>query len=90
VRFKLTATNRENTSGQDAAYVDVQLVFDRLDLVCGGHWQARFEALPELLLPKPGRASGVDLRPLPADRVRRHAQGRRREREPEGRRTEHR
>jgi Rad52/22 family double-strand break repair protein len=54
VRFKLTATNREHTSGQVAAYVDARLVFDRLDLVCGGRWQARFEALPEPLLPKPG------------------------------------
>jgi Rad52/22 family double-strand break repair protein len=54
VRFKLTATNRENTSGQVAAYVDARLVFDRLDLVCGGRWHARFEALPERLVPKPG------------------------------------
>jgi hypothetical protein len=27
VRFKLTPTNRENTSGQVAAYVDARLVF---------------------------------------------------------------
>jgi Rad52/22 family double-strand break repair protein len=53
VRFKLTTTNRENTSGQVAAYVDARLVFDRLDLVCGGRWHARFEALPERLVPKP-------------------------------------
>jgi hypothetical protein len=51
VRLKLTATNRENTAGQVAAYVDARLVLDRLDLVCGANWHARFEALPERLWP---------------------------------------
>ncbi len=33
------------------AYLDARFVFDRLDQVCGGEWSARFDALPERLIP---------------------------------------
>jgi Rad52/22 family double-strand break repair protein len=59
VRFKI-----QNTAGdhaQVAAYVDARLVFDRLDLVCGGQWTARFEELPKPLLPPPCDRDGQPL-----------------------------
>ncbi len=34
------------------AYLDARVVFDRLDQVCGGEWSARFDALPERLVPQ--------------------------------------
>ena len=59
VRFKI-----QNTAGdhaQVAGYVDARLVFDRLDLVCGGQWTARFEELPKPLLPPPCDRDGQPL-----------------------------
>jgi hypothetical protein len=51
VRFKLqTATS---DAGQVVAYVDARFVYDRLDLVCGEHWSARFGPLPRALIPRP-------------------------------------
>jgi hypothetical protein len=35
------------------AYVDARFVYDRLDLVCGGQWSARFGPLPRALIPRP-------------------------------------
>ena len=59
VRFKI-----QNTAGDHAevaAYVDARLVFDRLDLVCGGRWTARFEELPSPLVPPPCERDGQPL-----------------------------
>src|SRR5919199_5089670 len=59
VRFKI-----QNTAGdhaQVAAYVDARLVFDRLDLVCGGRGAARFDELPRPLLPPPCDRAGQPL-----------------------------
>jgi len=59
VRFKI-----QNTSGdvaQVVASVDARLVFDRLDLVCGGRWKPRFEELPEALVPPPCDCDGQPL-----------------------------
>jgi hypothetical protein len=53
VRFKIQTVAGE--AAQIAPYVDARLVFDRLDLVCGEHWAAEFEQLPE-----PLRSRGVD------------------------------
>jgi hypothetical protein len=59
VRFKI-----QNTAGdyaQVAAYVDARLVFDRLDLVCGGRWMPSFEELPKPLIPPPCDRDGQAL-----------------------------
>ncbi len=56
VRFKLQHTYRDR--GQVVAYVDARLVFDRLDRVCGQHWHATFDELPERLLPRPVDRNG--------------------------------
>src|SRR5919202_1173611 len=59
VRFKI-----QNTAGdhaQVAAYIDARLVFDRLDLVCGGRGAGRFEELPSPLLPPPCDRDGQPL-----------------------------
>jgi Rad52/22 family double-strand break repair protein len=33
-------------------YVDARFVYDRLDLVCGEQWSARFGPLPRMLIPR--------------------------------------
>jgi hypothetical protein len=43
VRFKLQTL--ADTAAQVAAYVDARFVYDRLDLVCGEAWHARFAPL---------------------------------------------
>jgi hypothetical protein len=53
VRFKIQTVVGE--VAQIAPYVDARLVFDRLDLVCGEHWSAEYEQLPE-----PLRSRAVD------------------------------
>jgi hypothetical protein len=53
VRFKIQNITRDGSAAQIAAYVDARLVFDRLDLVCGGEWHAEFEELPEPLRSRP-------------------------------------
>jgi hypothetical protein len=49
VRFKIQ--NSADEAAQVAAYIDARLVFDRLDRVCGQKWSARFDKLPEELIP---------------------------------------
>jgi Rad52/22 family double-strand break repair protein len=59
VRFKIQ--NAAGEAAQVAAYVDARVVFDRLDLVCGKEWTARFEELPKPLLPPPCDRDGQPL-----------------------------
>src|SRR5215207_2262044 len=59
LRFKIQ--NAAGEAAQVAAYVDARLVFDRLDLVCGKEWTARFEELPKPLLPPPCDRDGQAL-----------------------------
>jgi Rad52/22 family double-strand break repair protein len=56
VQFKIQ--NAVDEAAQVAAYIDARLVFDRLDHVCGQEWSARFEALPEALVPPPADRNG--------------------------------
>jgi len=67
VRFKIQ--NAGGDAAQVAAYVDARLVFDRLDLVCGGGWRPRFKELPKALLPPPCDRDG-QLVPRPPIHVR--------------------
>jgi hypothetical protein len=59
VRLKIQ--NTAGSAAQVAAYIDARLVFDRLDLVCGKEWSARFEQLPRRLLPPPCDRGGQPL-----------------------------
>ena len=56
VRFKIQTVAGE--AAQVAPYVDARLVFDRLDLVCGGRWSAECEQLPEPLRSRPVDRNG--------------------------------
>jgi hypothetical protein len=53
VRFKLQTAAED--AGQVVAYIDARFVYDRLDLVCGEHWSARFAPLPRALVPRIAR-----------------------------------
>jgi hypothetical protein len=56
VRFKVQTP--ADDAGQIAAYVDARFVYDRLDLVCGEQWWARFAALQRALVPRGPAAAG--------------------------------
>lgn len=56
VRFKVQTVAGE--AAQIAPYVDARLVFDRLDLVCGGRWEPEFEPLEEPLRSRPVERTG--------------------------------
>src|SRR5918996_5013822 len=63
VRFKIQ--NAVDEASQVAAYIDARLVFDRLDLVCGHQWSARFDELPERMIPPPVDRNGELREPPP-------------------------
>ena len=56
VKFKIQHTAGDYA--QIVPYIDVRLVYDRLDQVCGGNWSAAFSPLPTELVPE--RAPGDD------------------------------
>jgi len=62
VRFKLQTVSGD--VGPVAAYIDARHVLDRLDQVCGPDWSARFEPLPEQLVPAPVDQDGELRQPL--------------------------
>ena len=55
LRFKVQTPHDD--AGQVVAYVDARLVYDRLDLVCGERWWARFGPLPRALVPRPSHSA---------------------------------
>jgi hypothetical protein len=63
VRFKIQ--NAVDEGSQVAAFIDARLVFDRLDLVCGHQWSARFDELPERMIPPPVDRNGELREPPP-------------------------